>query len=219
MSPAFFLTRYGYVYDPLARGWTPFHLWPSQVEALGKLERGRLAVILKARQLAMSWLTVGFGLWHMIFRPAATVLLFSQRDDEAVHLLGLARLYGGAQILVERNNHGHAVLQALRSTAWVVYGRDHAPGWLTTGASKAQAFAHAVAALRDRALIIHDEITYWQLASIDGGTMRAPQGQHDDRAMACILALAAVEFCGAHRPASSAIIPPKPLWESTPGGW
>ena len=86
-SPAFFLTRYGYVYDPLARGWTPFHLWPSQVEALGKLERGRLAVILKARQLGMSWLTVGFGLWHMIFRPAATVLLFSQRDDEAVHLL------------------------------------------------------------------------------------------------------------------------------------
>ena len=86
-SPAFFLARYGYVYDPLARGWTPFHLWPSQVEALGKLERGRLAVILKARQLGMSWLTVGFGLWQMIFRPAATVLLFSQRDDEAVHLL------------------------------------------------------------------------------------------------------------------------------------
>ena len=111
------------------------------------------------------------------------------------------------------------MLQVLRGTAWVVYGRDHEPGWLTTGASKAQAFAHAVAALRDRALIIHDEITYWQLASIDGGTMRAPQGQHDDRAMACILALAAVEFCGAHRPVPSAVIPPKPLWEPTPGGW
>jgi hypothetical protein len=86
-SPAFFLTHFGYVYDPLQRGWTPFHLWPSQVEALGQLEWGRLAVILKARQLGMSWLTVGFGLWHMIFRPAATVLLFSQRDDEAVQLL------------------------------------------------------------------------------------------------------------------------------------
>jgi hypothetical protein len=86
-SPAFFLTRYGSVYDPLARGWTPFHLWPSQVGALGQLERGRLAVILKARQLGMSWLTVGFALWQMLFRPAATVLLFSQRDDEAVHLL------------------------------------------------------------------------------------------------------------------------------------
>ena len=49
MSPAFFLTRCGCLYDPHERGWTPFHLWPSQVEALGKLERGRLAVILQAR--------------------------------------------------------------------------------------------------------------------------------------------------------------------------
>jgi hypothetical protein len=135
------------------------------------------------------------------------------------HLDKLARLYNGARILVERNNHGHAVLQVLRSTVWVVYGRDHEPGWLTTGASKAQAFAHTVASLRDRALIIHDEITYWQLTSIDGGTMRAPQGQHDDRAMACILALAAVEFCGAGGSGLSVVIPPEPLWEPTPGGW
>ena len=62
------------------------------------------------------------------------------------------------------------------------------------------------------ALVLHDEITYWQLASIDGGTLAAPPGQgehrsHDDRAMACILALAAIEFCGAHRPVPSVIIP------------
>src|SRR5512139_4184376 len=47
-SPAFFLTRFGYVYDALQRDWMPFNLWPSQVEALHKLEQGRLAVILKA---------------------------------------------------------------------------------------------------------------------------------------------------------------------------
>ena len=50
-------------------------------------------VMLKARQLGMSWLTVGFALWLMLFRPAATVLLFSKRDDEAVHLLNF-RLRG-----------------------------------------------------------------------------------------------------------------------------
>ena len=86
-SPAFFLDRYGTLYDPPARGWTRFRLWPAQVAALEQLAAHRLAVVLKARQLGMSWLTVGFGLWQMIFRPAATVLLFSQRDDEAVHLL------------------------------------------------------------------------------------------------------------------------------------
>ena len=86
-SPAFFLDGFGHVYDPLARGWTRFRLWPAQAQALQQLAGHRLAVVLKARQLGMSWLTVGFGLWQMLFRPAATVLLFSQRDDEAVHLL------------------------------------------------------------------------------------------------------------------------------------
>jgi hypothetical protein len=87
MSPAFFLGRYGTLYDSQARGWVRFRLWPAQVWALEQLASHRLAVVLKARQLGMSWLAVGFGLWQMIFRPAATVLLFSQRDDEAVHLL------------------------------------------------------------------------------------------------------------------------------------
>ncbi len=116
------------------------------------------------------------------------------------------------------------MLQVLRSTGWALYGRDHQPGWLTTGASKAEAFAHTVGVLRDRALVVHDEVTYWQLASIDGGTLAAPPGRgegagHDDRAMACVLALAAIEFCGAHRPVPSVIIPPAPLFEPTPGGW
>jgi hypothetical protein len=154
----------------------------------------------------------------------ATLGLRCDPELFATHLVKLATLYFDAQILVERNNHGHAVLQALwntraPSTASLVYGPDHERGWLTTGASKAQAFAHTVASLRDRALTIRDEITYWQLASIDGGTMRAPQGQHDDRAMACILALAALEFCGAGSTGESAAIPPEPLWPPTPGGW
>ena len=92
-SPAYFLDHYGYVYDAPAAGWTRFRLWPAQVQALAQLAGHRLAVVLKARQLGMSWLTVGFGLWQMLFRPAATVLLFSQRDDEAVQLLSF-RLRG-----------------------------------------------------------------------------------------------------------------------------
>ena len=92
-SPAYFLDHYGYVYDAPAAGWTRFRLWPAQVQALAQLAGHRLAVVLKARQLGMSWLTVGFGLWQMLFRPAATVLLFSQRDDEAVQLLNF-RLRG-----------------------------------------------------------------------------------------------------------------------------
>ncbi len=94
-SFTYWLDRYGTLYDATARGWTRFHLWPSQAEVADSLARERLVIILKARQLGMTWLVVGRALWLMLFRPAATVLLFSQRDDEAVHLLGfrLAGMY------------------------------------------------------------------------------------------------------------------------------
>jgi hypothetical protein len=86
-SPAYFLHSYVRIYDALAGDWLPFHLWPAQTETLDTLHSRRLVVILKARQLGLTWLVLGFTLWEMLFRPAATVLLFSRRDDEAVDLL------------------------------------------------------------------------------------------------------------------------------------
>jgi len=493
-SPAFFLDCYGYLYDPSARGWTRFRLWPAQVCALEQLAAHRLTVVLKARQLGMSWLTVGFGLWQMIFCPAATVLIFSQREDEAVHLLSfrlrgmydrlprlfqaravlrdnvrelrlsngsaalafpttggrsytaslaivdeadhmddldgllnavkptidaggrlvllstvdksrpesplkriyraavagendyapiflpwqahpdrtaqwyagqardfrartgglddlyqeypatdlealapravdklfpaewlnriadfgvpiadsefnpqsainnsqlssipgltvhvpprpghtyvigadpaegnpqsdesaavvldtangeqvatlglrcdpelfavyldrLAKAYGGvrtdtyggitisspygAEILVERNNHGHAVIMALRQVAAALLrGKDGELGWATTGASKHLLFDHAAKDMREGGLRLHDATTYWQLTAIDGATLAAPPGQHDDRAMACVLALEALRMAGTVGRGVSVIIPPRPLWPGDTG--
>jgi hypothetical protein len=497
-SPVFFLDRYGHLYDPPGRGWVRFRLWPAQVQALERLAAHRLAVVLKARQLGMSWLTVGFGLWQMIFRPAATVLLFSQRDDEAVHLLTfrlrgmydrlpppfraravvrdnahefflsngsvarafpttggrsytaslaivdeadhtddldgllnavkptidaggrlvllstvdksrpesplkriyraalagendytpiflpwhahpgrtaawyaeqerdirartgglddlhqeypatalealapraldkffpaewmnkiadfglpiadcetpaeqagatnpasalnqqstirnpqldipgltvhvppqpghsyvigadpaegnpqsdesaavvldcangeqvatlglrcdpemfavhldrLARLYDdsplGAEIMVERNNHGHAVILALHQVgASLLRGPDREFGWATTGASKHQMFDQAAKDIREGGLRLHDETTVWQLTSIDGATLAAPRGQHDDRAMACVLALVALRTVGGPNRGKSFIIPAvDPLKEIDEGRW
>lgn len=81
------------MYDATAREWLRFTLWPAQREVLLALEQHRLTIILKARQLGLSWLAVGWALWIMLFRPAATTLFFSQRDPEATHLLAF-RLHG-----------------------------------------------------------------------------------------------------------------------------
>src|SRR5215470_17278271 len=86
-SPAYFLDSYGYIYDATSREWVRFRLWPSQLQVLQSVADNRLVVILKARQLGLTWLMLGFALWLMIFHPAATVLLFSRRDDEAIDLL------------------------------------------------------------------------------------------------------------------------------------
>ncbi len=57
------------------------------------LQRSRLIVVLKARQLGLTWLALAFALWLLLFYPIATVLLFSRRDDEARDLLAV-RLRG-----------------------------------------------------------------------------------------------------------------------------
>ncbi len=97
-SPLYFLDRYGYIYDATVREWVLFHLWPAQSRTLKSIFTNLLVIILKARQLGQTWLVLGFALWLMLFHPAATVLLFSKRDDEAVHLLDF-RLKGMYQRL------------------------------------------------------------------------------------------------------------------------
>ena len=86
-SPAYFIGTYCQIYDATTGEWVPFGLWPEQKQTLLTILKNLLVVILKARQLGLTWLVLGFALWLMLFRPAATVLLFSRRDDEAVHLL------------------------------------------------------------------------------------------------------------------------------------
>lgn len=95
-----------------------------------------------------------------------------------------------AGVLVERNNHGHAVLAWLRdnSKLRVMKGRDGKPGFLTDSRGKAQLYSDAADAVRDVALRLHAGETITQLAHIEGATLEAPEGLHDDRAVALTLA-------------------------------
>lgn len=113
-SPLYFLDNYCMVYDATEQRWIPFKLWPGQARALKTMQLNRLSVILKARQLGVTWLVLGLALWMMLFHPVSTVLIFSKRDDEAVYLLGNERLHGmydrlpewmKARAIVKDNGH------------------------------------------------------------------------------------------------------------------
>lgn len=93
-SFAYFVHNYCHVYDATERSWIPFHLWPAQLEVAHALVEYRLNVILKARQLGMTWLALCFILWRMLFFPAFTALIFSRREIEAIYLLSKDRLRG-----------------------------------------------------------------------------------------------------------------------------
>jgi hypothetical protein len=116
----------------------------------------------------------------------------------AAHVAALAGWYNRAAVLVERNNHGHAVLLWLRDNSRVNLLRDHdgRPGWNATTRSKALLWTTAADAFRDGRTALHSFATFTQLASIEGATLRAPEGQHDDRAVSYALALQAVEKPG-----------------------
>ncbi len=86
-SVVYFVHNYCWIYDATLGDWIPFHLWKEQAQTLKDLEQKRLNVILKARQLGITWLCLAFGLWLMLFHPAATVLIFSRREDEVRYLL------------------------------------------------------------------------------------------------------------------------------------
>jgi hypothetical protein len=82
------------IYDATAGEWLRFGLWPAQAATLKVVHENQLVVILKARQLGLSWLVLGYALWTMLFRPAATVLIFSKRQEESAYLLGDERMRG-----------------------------------------------------------------------------------------------------------------------------
>lgn len=107
----------------------------------------------------------------------------------AVTAAELSLLYNKAQVMVERNNHGHAVILWLRENAGInlCYGRDGRAGWLTNALSKVLMYTRLSEALRDGEVIIHDRDTYLELGSVDGD-LNAPDGGHDDRAVAFCLA-------------------------------
>lgn len=95
----YFILNYVHIYDSATKSWIRFALWAAQLEVLAKIDAQKLLVILKARQVGLTWLVLAYILWLMIFHPIQTILIFSKRDDEAVYLLGLERLRGMYQRL------------------------------------------------------------------------------------------------------------------------
>ena len=111
-------------------------------------------------------------------------------DMTGTAVIFLSKLYNDATALVERNNHGHAVLVWVRvhSSVKLLPGNDGRLGWSTTAKSKVQMCSNFSEALRYKEVTLHDIISFSQLASIDAKTLEAPEGMLDDTATSVQLA-------------------------------
>lgn len=86
-SPLYFIDTYVQIYNATRQAWLRFLLWPFQAWALRRVLEHRQLVILKARQLGMTWLLLGFILWLVLFRAPSAVGIFSKREEESIDLL------------------------------------------------------------------------------------------------------------------------------------
>lgn len=65
----------------------PFDMWPGQQSTLDTFLKDRLIVVLKARQLGLTWLALAYAVWQMLRQPGYTVVAMSKREDDAKELI------------------------------------------------------------------------------------------------------------------------------------
>jgi len=88
MSFLTFLVEVVYILEPPpGRGRIRWEGWPYLLTLAGEIASLLHLVILKGRQLGLSWLVAAYGLWRAIFFPGAVILLMSQGQTEAQELL------------------------------------------------------------------------------------------------------------------------------------
>jgi hypothetical protein len=126
-------------------------------------------------------------------RHVATLRAHLPPWELARKLAELGRTWNGATVVVERNNHGHAVLQALaREQRYpkIYVGLDGKPGWLTTSASRPMALDLLEDAHRKGIWKTDDRQLLAELLAfivLPNGRIEAARGEHDDMVMAAAI--------------------------------
>ena len=91
------------------KGIIPFETWPHLLELAAQWETGESQVVVKARQLGVSWLLAAYALWTAMYQDGAMVLELSQGQAEAYELLGKARSIWEHLPTDDRNEVGDGV--------------------------------------------------------------------------------------------------------------
>ena len=111
----------------------------------------------------------------------------------AEYLAELSRYYNNAHLMVERNNHGHAVILRLSEDVEIKQKlmrskRDGKYGYQSDARGKAELYSCCAETCRDTLTKIRSWQAFNQLNSIERSTLLAPSGMLDDVADAYALA-------------------------------
>lgn len=85
-SFATFLT-YCHIEDKASASAIPFTLWAAQLRILPALLTAHRLIILKARQLGLTWLCAAYALWVCMTKPMQLVVVISAKEDWAIEFI------------------------------------------------------------------------------------------------------------------------------------
>lgn len=84
----YFVLNYGHIEDrDKPEVIQPFELWPEQKQALTDIEKHKWTIILKARQLGITWLVLHYAVWLMLCHVGRNVIGLSKSEIEAMELI------------------------------------------------------------------------------------------------------------------------------------
>lgn len=85
---AYYIENYVHIEDKDApEVVVPFQLWQEQKKALSSIHENRLNIILKARQLGVTWLVLAYASWCLLCNHGWLVIALSRTEDEAKELI------------------------------------------------------------------------------------------------------------------------------------
>jgi hypothetical protein len=85
----YFIEHYIYIEEPDNKEniLQLFKLWESQKEVLKSITENRLNIILKARQLGVTWLTLAYSLHLLLFNVGYLIIALSKTEEDAKELI------------------------------------------------------------------------------------------------------------------------------------
>jgi hypothetical protein len=84
----YFIDNLVYIEDKDVAGTVvKFNMWEGQRNVIAAFIVKRLSIILKARQLGLTWLALSYAVWKMIYNAGFTVVGLSRGDNEAMEMI------------------------------------------------------------------------------------------------------------------------------------
>ena len=83
----YFIDNYVFLEDKSAGIAVRFRLWPDQLKILPKITDSKLLMILKARQLGLTWLVAAYVLWLSLTNPLHLSIIISVTEELAIEFL------------------------------------------------------------------------------------------------------------------------------------